>query len=50
MYEAHKDSWDMTVTGYTNNFVCLICEQGFKNKKEARIIVAGANQKGYATI
>ena len=50
MYEAHKDSWDMTVTGYTNNFVCLIREQGFKNKKEARIIVAGANQKGYATI
>ena len=27
-----------------------MCEQGFKNKKEARIIVAGANQKGYATI
>ena len=24
------------------------CEQGFKNEKETRIIVAGANQKGYA--
>ena len=40
----------INVIGYTNNFACLICEQGFKNKKEARIIVAGANQKGYATI
>ena len=27
----------------------LICEQGFKNEKEAGIIVAGANQKGHAT-
>ena len=27
----------------------LICEQNFKNEKEARILVAGANQKEYAT-
>ena len=40
----------INVIGYTNNFACLICEQGFKNKKEARIIVAGANQKEYVTI
>ena len=24
-----------------------ICERGFKNEKEAKIIVAGGNQKGY---
>ena len=39
----------INVIGYTKNFACLICEQGFKNEKEARIIVAGTNQKGYAT-
>ena len=27
----------------------VICEQGFKNEREERILVAGANQKGYAT-
>ena len=39
----------INVIGFTKNFACLICEQGFKNEKEARILVAGANQKGYAT-
>ena len=35
--------------GYTKHFACLICKRGFKNEKEARIILAGANQKAYAT-
>ena len=39
----------INVIGFTNNFACLICEQGFKNEREERILVAGANQKGYAT-
>ena len=39
----------INVISYTKNFACLICEQGFKNEKEVRIIVAGVNQKGYAT-
>ena len=39
----------INVIGYTKNFACLICEQGFKNEREERILVAGANQKGYAT-
>ena len=39
----------INVIGFTKNFACLICEQGFKNEKEARILVCGANQKGYAT-
>ena len=48
---GHLISWTLpiNVIGYTKNFACLICEQGFKNEKEARIIVADANQKGYAT-
>ena len=39
----------INVIGFTKNFACLICEQGFKNEREERILVAGANQKGYAT-
>ena len=39
----------INVIGFTKNFACLNCEQGFKNEKEERILVAGANQKGYAT-
>ena len=40
---------NIIVIGYMKNFACLISQQGFKNEKEAIIIVAGANQKGYAT-
>ena len=44
-----RERYQLTLLVNTKNFARLICEQGFKNEKEARIIVAGANQKGYAT-
>ena len=44
-----RERSQLTLLVNTKNFARLICEQGFKNEKEARIIVAGANQKGYAT-
>ena len=44
-----RERYQLTLLVSRKNFACLICEQGFKNEKEARILVAGANQKGYAT-
>ena len=43
-----RERYQLTLS-VTRKISRLICEQGFKNEKEARIIVAGANQKGYAT-